>query len=43
MSAIDNFVKTYSDKNYQHTTMVRHKGTVVALAMDNTRHIYYFE
>ena len=41
MSAIDNFVKTYSDENYQHTTMVRHKGTVVALAMDNARHIYY--
>ncbi len=42
MSSItDNFLKTYADKTYKHTAMVRHKGKVVALAMDDQRHIYY--
>lgn len=34
-------IKTYSDHRYLFTTMVRHKGTVVAFAMDDRRRIYY--
>lgn len=34
-------IKTYSDRRYLFTTMVRHKGSVVALAMDDSRRIYY--
>jgi len=41
MSISDNFLKSYSDRNYKNSTMVRHKGTVVALAMDDRRRIYY--
>lgn len=41
MTITENFLKTYTDKTYQHTTMVRHKGTVVSLAMDQQRRIYY--
>ncbi|NEO97557.1 MAG: hypothetical protein F6K58_02360 [Symploca sp. SIO2E9] len=41
MTITENFLKTYTDKAYKHTTMVRHKGTVVALAMDDNRRIYY--
>lgn len=37
----DNLVKTYSNKKYVHTTIVQHKGTVVAFAMDDSRHIFY--
>jgi len=35
-----NFLKTYTDKNYQYPTTVSHKGTVIAFAM-NQRRIYY--
>jgi hypothetical protein len=35
------FLKTYADKTYKHTAMVRHKGKVVALAIDDQRQIYY--
>jgi hypothetical protein len=41
MITTDNLIKSYSDRTYKHTTMVRHKGTVVALAMDDQRRIYY--
>ena len=37
----ENFVKTYSDQQYQHTAMVNHRGTVVSFAMDDQRRIYY--
>jgi len=44
----DNFIKTYSDRPYQYSTMVRHKGTVIAFAMEvpsstetSRRRIYY--
>ena len=37
----ENFLKTYTDKTYQHTTMIRHNGVVVAFAMDGSRRIYY--
>ena len=37
----ENFVKTFSDKKYQHTAMVNHRGTVVSFAMDDKRRIYY--
>jgi hypothetical protein len=33
MSVIDNFLKVYSqEREYRHTTMVRHNGTVIAFA-----------
>lgn len=35
------FITTYADKTYTYTTTVRHKGTVIAFAMDNQRRIYY--
>lgn len=38
---LNNFIKTYADRPYNHTTLVRHKGTVIAFAMDNQRRIYY--
>ena len=37
----ENLSKTYSDRTYKYTTMVRHKGTVIAFAMDNQRRIVY--
>ncbi|MDY7008272.1 MAG: hypothetical protein SWX82_31190 [Cyanobacteriota bacterium] len=37
----DNFLKSYEDKTYKYPTLVRHKGTVIAFAMDNERHIHY--
>ncbi|NEQ76762.1 MAG: hypothetical protein F6K23_29315 [Okeania sp. SIO2C9] len=37
----DNFLKSYEDKTYKHPTLIRHKGTVIAFAMDNERRIYY--
>ncbi len=40
-SVFDNFLKSYEDKTYKHPTLVRHKGTVIAFAMDNERRIYY--
>jgi hypothetical protein len=46
MQALDRkFTKTYSlpaaQASFKHTTMVRHKGVVIAFAMDDQRHIYY--
>lgn len=37
---LEKFIKTYAG-TYQYTTMVRHKGVVVAFAMDANRHIWY--
>ncbi|NES04646.1 MAG: hypothetical protein F6K22_18525 [Okeania sp. SIO2F4] len=37
----DNFLKSYEDKTYKYPTLVQHKGTVIAFAMDNERRIYY--
>ncbi|MCY1022735.1 LamG domain-containing protein [Pyxidicoccus sp. MSG2] len=34
-------MKTYADRSYTFTTMVRHNGTVVAFALDEQRVIYY--
>ncbi|WP_433343361.1 LamG domain-containing protein [Micromonospora sp. CA-111912] len=31
----------YSDRKYVYTTLVRHQGTTVAFAMDESRRIYY--
>ena len=41
MSIADSFIKVYADKTYKYTTTVRHKGTVIAFAMDESRRIYY--
>jgi predicted nucleic acid-binding Zn-ribbon protein len=41
MNIVDNFVKSYTDKSYRHTTTVSHKGKVIAFAMDDHRHIHY--
>lgn len=41
MSAELDVVKTYSDRVYVSSTMVRHEGTVLAFAMDDSRRIYY--
>jgi hypothetical protein len=46
MQALDRkFVKTYdlsaTNRDFTHTTMVRHQGTVIAFAMDNKQQIYY--
>jgi hypothetical protein len=38
---LNNFVKTNRDRTYKYTTMLRHKGTVIAFAMDDARHIWY--
>ena len=38
---LSTFVKTYSNRTYKHVTTVRHKGTVIALALDDQRHIHY--
>ncbi|EDY48930.1 hypothetical protein SSCG_01958 [Streptomyces clavuligerus] len=34
-------IKVYSDRVYLHTTLVRHQGTTVALAMDESRRLHY--
>ncbi|WP_017299436.1 LamG-like jellyroll fold domain-containing protein [Nodosilinea nodulosa] len=38
---LDSFIKRYSDRNYKYPVLVRHQGTVIALAMDDQRRIYY--
>lgn len=37
----ESYLKTYTDRDYRHTTLVRHKGTVIAFAMDERRRISY--
>ncbi|MFJ3876950.1 LamG-like jellyroll fold domain-containing protein [Streptomyces sp. NPDC090077] len=34
-------LKIYNDRTYVHTTLVRHQGTTVALALDDRRRLYY--
>lgn len=34
-------IRVYSDVKYVHTAMVRHQGTTIALAMDESRRIHY--
>ncbi|MEB3122788.1 MAG: LamG-like jellyroll fold domain-containing protein [Snowella sp.] len=41
MTILNNFLKTYTDRKYQYTVQVNHKGTVIAFAMDELRRIYY--
>jgi hypothetical protein len=38
---IETFVKTYADREYRHATMLRHRGKLIAFAMDSSRRIYY--
>ncbi len=39
---LEKFVKSYSGPSqYQHTAIVRHKGIVIAFAMDAEQHIWY--
>ncbi|MGH7494879.1 MAG: LamG-like jellyroll fold domain-containing protein [bacterium] len=38
---LSTFIKTYSNRTYKHVTMVRHKGTVIAFALDSERRIFY--
>ncbi|HRI60275.1 MAG TPA: hypothetical protein PK228_11145, partial [Saprospiraceae bacterium] len=43
-SVLANFTKTYkpeTGKTYRHTATVRHKGTLIAFAMDSERRIRY--
>ncbi|MFE7131708.1 LamG-like jellyroll fold domain-containing protein [Streptomyces sp. NPDC057638] len=40
-TADQSLVKTYSDRVYTHTTVVRHQGTVIAFAVDDQRRIVY--
>ena len=37
---LEKFIKSYSG-TYRHTAMIRHKGMVIAFAMDNHRRIFY--
>ncbi|BAZ24842.1 hypothetical protein NIES4073_57420 [Kalymmatonema gypsitolerans NIES-4073] len=41
MTITDNFLKTYTDKTYKHTSLVSHKGTLISFAIDDQRRIYY--
>ncbi len=38
---LNTFIKTYGTRNYKHVTLVRHKGVVIALALDETQRIFY--
>ncbi|MFF2024214.1 hypothetical protein ACFVW2_20730 [Streptomyces sp. NPDC058171] len=40
-TADQSLVKIYSDRAYQHTTMLRHQGTVIAFAVDDKRRIVH--
>ncbi|WP_036487471.1 LamG-like jellyroll fold domain-containing protein [Myxosarcina sp. GI1] len=37
----ENYLQTYSDRAYRHTTMVRHAGVLIAFALDSKRQIHY--
>ncbi|GAA2230912.1 hypothetical protein GCM10010232_16640 [Streptomyces amakusaensis] len=41
MTSDQSLLKTYSDRVYRHTTMVRHQGTALAFALDEQRRIVY--
>jgi len=36
----ENFIESYSDRQYQYPTLVRHKGTLIAFAMDHHQRLY---
>lgn len=38
---MEQLVKNYADRKYNHCVTVTHKGTVVAFSMDDKRQIYY--
>ncbi len=40
-NATQQLIKSYSDKAYQYTATINHRGTVVAFAMDDQRRIHY--
>ncbi len=37
----EKLIKKYSDRTYQHTVMISHKGTPIAFAMDEQRRLFY--
>jgi hypothetical protein len=37
----EKLLKNYSDRTYQHTVMITHKGTPIAFAMDDQRRLFY--
>src|SRR4051794_17098592 len=37
----DAFARTYADRTYRYSTLVRHGGAVLAFAMDDRQRIYY--
>src|SRR3954452_19490579 len=39
--AQDTFVRSYTDRGYRHVALVRHKGTLLAFALDDGRQIVY--
>jgi hypothetical protein len=41
MALLDKFVRSYTDKTYKYTTLVRHQGVLIGFAMDSDRRIYY--
>lgn len=41
MQLNNTFIKTYTNKTYKYVTIINHRGTLIAFAMDNERHIYY--
>jgi len=40
-SVLSNLTKTYSGNTYKYTTLLRHKGTLIAFTMDDRRRIHY--
>jgi len=40
-TTLSSLTRTYSDKNYKHNTLLRHKGALLAFAMDDQRRICY--
>ncbi|GAB4567704.1 MAG: hypothetical protein Tsb0020_20460 [Haliangiales bacterium] len=40
-SALSQFVKIYNDRPYKHVALLRHRGNVIAFAMDDQRQIHY--
>src|SRR4051812_37968885 len=39
--AQDTFVRSYNDRGYKHVAVVRHKGTLLAFALDEQRRIVF--
>lgn len=40
-SVLDRMTRKYGDRAYAHTTLVRHNGSAIALAMDEGRRLFY--